>query len=37
LNISVIVPVLNEEKSIQATLHSLMRLKPHEIIVVDAR
>ncbi len=35
MNISVIVPVLNEEKSIQATLHSLMRLKPHEIIVVD--
>jgi len=35
MNISVIVPVLNEEKSIQATLHSLIRLAPHEIIVVD--
>jgi rSAM/selenodomain-associated transferase 2 len=35
MNISVIVPVLDEEKSIQATLHSLICLAPHEIIVVD--
>lgn len=35
MKISVIVPVLNEEQSIQATLQSLTRLAPHEIIVVD--
>lgn len=35
MKISVIVPVLNEEHLIQATLASLARLAPHEIIVVD--
>jgi rSAM/selenodomain-associated transferase 2 len=35
MNISIIVPVLNEERSIHATLQSLIRLSPHEIIVVD--
>lgn len=35
MNISVIVPVLNEEKSIGATLVALMALAPYEIIIVD--
>jgi rSAM/selenodomain-associated transferase 2 len=35
MNISVIVPILNEERSIQATLSALTRLAPYEIIVVD--
>ena len=35
MNISIIVPVLNEERSIQTTLQSLSQLAPHEIIVVD--
>jgi rSAM/selenodomain-associated transferase 2 len=35
MRISVIVPVLNEEKSIAATLIELQRLKPDEMIVVD--
>ena len=35
MNVSVIVPVLNEEQSIRATLQSLICLTPHEIIVVD--
>jgi rSAM/selenodomain-associated transferase 2 len=35
MNISVIVPVLNEEKSIGATLEALMALSPYEVIVVD--
>jgi rSAM/selenodomain-associated transferase 2 len=35
MNISVIIPVLNEEKTIAATLHALLALRPHEIIVVD--
>jgi glycosyltransferase involved in cell wall biosynthesis len=35
MNISVIIPVLNEEQSIHATLQSLIRLAPFEIIVVD--
>jgi rSAM/selenodomain-associated transferase 2 len=35
MNISVIVPVLNEEKTIAATLRALAPLAPHEIIVVD--
>ena len=35
MNISVILPVLNEEKSIRGTLQSLIRLTPYEIIVVD--
>jgi rSAM/selenodomain-associated transferase 2 len=33
--ISVIVPVLNEEKNIAATLAALLPLAPYEIIVVD--
>jgi rSAM/selenodomain-associated transferase 2 len=33
--ISVIVPVLNEEKSIGATLEALLPLAPYEIIIVD--
>jgi rSAM/selenodomain-associated transferase 2 len=35
MKISVIIPVLNEEKTIPATLTALMALKPHEVIVVD--
>ncbi len=35
MNISVIIPVLNEEKTIAATLHALVPLQPHEVIVVD--
>jgi len=35
MNISVIVPVFNEEKSIAATLEALLPLAPYEIIVVD--
>jgi rSAM/selenodomain-associated transferase 2 len=35
VNISVIVPVLNEEKTIATTLVALIALAPHEIIVVD--
>ncbi len=35
MNISVIVPVLNEEKSIAATLLALAPLQPYETIVVD--
>ncbi|MGZ8467177.1 MAG: TIGR04283 family arsenosugar biosynthesis glycosyltransferase [Candidatus Binatia bacterium] len=35
MKISVIVPVLNEEKSIAATLQALAHLQPHETIVVD--
>lgn len=35
MNISVIVPVLNEEKSIAATLRALRALAPYEIIVID--
>jgi rSAM/selenodomain-associated transferase 2 len=35
MRISVIVPVLNEEKSIAATLMELQRLKPEEMIIVD--
>jgi len=35
MNISVIVPVLNEEKSIVATLRALRTLAPYEIIIVD--
>jgi rSAM/selenodomain-associated transferase 2 len=35
MRISVIVPVLNEEKSIAPTLIELQRLKPDEMIVVD--
>ena len=35
MDISVIIPALNEEKTIAATLTALMALKPHEVIVVD--
>ena len=35
MNVSVIIPVLNEEKTIGATLRELDILQPHEIIVVD--
>jgi rSAM/selenodomain-associated transferase 2 len=35
MRISVIIPVLNEEKSITATLAELQRLKPDELILVD--
>src|SRR5437016_2668350 len=35
MRISIIIPVLNEEKSIGATLAALQRLKPDEVIVVD--
>lgn len=35
MNISVIVPVLNEEKSVAATLAALHALAPYEIIIVD--
>jgi rSAM/selenodomain-associated transferase 2 len=35
MNISVIVPVLDEESTIEATLKSLLSLQPNEIIVVD--
>jgi rSAM/selenodomain-associated transferase 2 len=35
MKISVIIPVLNEEKSVAATIESLIRLSPYEIIIVD--
>ena len=35
VNVSVIVPVFNEEKSIAATLRALAQLQPYETIVVD--
>ncbi|HME60514.1 MAG TPA: glycosyltransferase, partial [Candidatus Binatia bacterium] len=35
MNVSVIIPVLNEEKTIGATLGELITLQPYEIIVVD--
>ena len=35
MRISVIIPVLNEEKSIAATLLALQRLNPDELILVD--
>ena len=35
MRISVIIPALNEEKSIAATIASIVPLRPHEIIVVD--
>ena len=35
MKISVIVPVLNEEKTIASALRALLQLSPHEIIVVD--
>jgi rSAM/selenodomain-associated transferase 2 len=35
MDISVVIPVLNEEKTIAASLTALMPLQPHEVIVVD--
>jgi rSAM/selenodomain-associated transferase 2 len=35
MRISVIIPVLNEEKSIATTLDALLALTPYEVIVVD--
>ena len=35
MRVSVIIPALNEEKSISATIESIVPLRPHEIIVVD--
>ena len=35
MRISVIIPVLNEEQSIAATLRAVLPLGPHEIIVID--
>lgn len=35
MRISVIIPVLNEEKTIAATLQALCPLAPHEILLVD--
>jgi len=35
MNLSVIVPVLNEEITIEATLQALVALAPYEIIIVD--
>jgi rSAM/selenodomain-associated transferase 2 len=35
MDISVVIPALNEEKTIAATLTALMALNPHEVIVID--
>jgi rSAM/selenodomain-associated transferase 2 len=35
MDISVVIPVLNEEKTIAANLTALMPLRPHQVIVVD--
>ncbi len=35
MRLSVIIPTLNEEKSLAATLESVIAVKPHEVIVVD--
>jgi rSAM/selenodomain-associated transferase 2 len=35
MRISVIIPALNEERSIAASLQSIIPLQPHEIIIVD--
>lgn len=35
MRISVVIPVLNEEKTIAATLAALIALEPYEVIVVD--
>lgn len=35
MNISVVIPVLNEEKTIGATLRPLLALAPYEVLVVD--
>jgi len=35
MNVSVIIPVLNEEKTIAATMRALLALQPFEIFVID--
>ena len=35
MDISVVIPALNEEKNIATNLTALMALNPHEVIVVD--
>jgi rSAM/selenodomain-associated transferase 2 len=35
MRISIVIPVLNEEKSIAETVAALMPLNPHELIIVD--
>ena len=35
MDISVVIPVLNEEKTLAATVRALLALRPHEILVVD--
>ncbi len=35
MRLSVIIPTLNEEKSLAATLESVVAVEPHEVIVVD--
>ena len=35
MGISVVVPILNEERTIAALLRALMQLKPDELILVD--
>ena len=35
MRISIVIPVLNEEKSITEIVTALMPLKPHELIIVD--
>lgn len=37
MRISVVMPVLNEEKTVEATMAALKPLGPHELIVVDGR
>jgi rSAM/selenodomain-associated transferase 2 len=35
MDISVVIPVLNEEKTIAASLTALLSVRPHQVIVVD--
>ena len=35
MDISVVIPVLNEERTLAATVQALLALRPHEILVVD--
>lgn len=35
MRVSIVIPMLNEEKSIAATVAALTVLKPHELIIVD--
>jgi rSAM/selenodomain-associated transferase 2 len=35
MHISVVIPVLNEERTLAATVQALLALRPHEILVVD--